>query len=291
MSKTAKRGIDISRYQGKPDFGKLKDAVDFVIMQAGFGRYSTQKDAEFERNFTECRRYGIPCGAYWFSYASTPDVARLEAKACLAAIKGKRFEYPVYYDIEGSACSGDVSGKCRAFCDELEAAGWFTGIYISRSPAQTYLNSFCTKHYALWLAEYGSALNWQGSVGMWQNSSTGRFPGIIGDVDTDICYEDYPAMIRAGGFNGFEKPSGGETGKVLDSEGFKRGDKSLGVYAYKQLLILAKKRGLITQTVDDNRSFGEGTEKATNALLGKWGFEQNGVAGEEVIRRLRKALE
>jgi GH25 family lysozyme M1 (1,4-beta-N-acetylmuramidase) len=31
-----KRGIDISRYQGKPDFSKLKNAVDFVILQAGF---------------------------------------------------------------------------------------------------------------------------------------------------------------------------------------------------------------------------------------------------------------
>lgn len=289
MAGTAKRGIDISRYQGKPDFGKLKDAVDFVIMQAGFGRYSSQKDAEFERNYAECRRYGIPCGAYWFSYAASPDDARLEAKACLAAIKGKRFEYPVYYDIEGTACSGDVSGKCRAFCDELEAEGWFTGIYISRSPAQTYLNSYCTKNYALWLAEYGSALNWQGTVGMWQNSSTGRFAGIVGDVDTDICYEDYPALIRAGGFNGFEKPSGGE--RVLDKTGFRRGDKSLGVYAYKQMLILAKKRGVISQTVDDNRSFGEGTEKATNDLLAEWGFEPNGTAGEELMRRLRKAME
>ena len=284
----AKRGIDISRYQGRPDYSKLKDAVDFVIMQAGFGRYSSQRDAEFERNYRECRKYGIPCGAYWFSYASNADDARLEARACLEALKGKRFDYPVYYDIEGSACSGDVSGKCRAFCEELEKEGWFVGIYISRSPAESYLNEYCIKNYALWLAEYGSALHWSGTVGMWQNSSTGRFPGILGDVDTDICYADYPAIIRAGGFNGFEKPAGASP--VLDKEGFRRGDKSLGVYAYKQLLILARKKGMISQKVDDNRSFGEGTEKATNALLTSWGFSPNGTAGSELIRRLREAL-
>ena len=288
MPDTTKRGIDISRYQGKPDFGKLKGAVDFVIMQAGFGRYSSQVDSEFARNYSECKKHGIPCGAYWFSYAADPDEARTEARACLEALRGKKLEYPVYYDIEGSACSGDVSGKCAAFCDELEKAGWFAGIYISRSPAQSYLNEHCVRDYALWLAEYGAALNWKGSVGMWQNSSSGRFPGISGDVDTDICYVDYPSVIKAGGFNGYEKPDGGKP--VLDKSGYRRGDKTLGVYALKQLLILARKAGLVSQRVDDNRSFGEGTEKAVNALLSDWGCEPNGTAGEGFIRRLRKEL-
>lgn len=287
MTETA-RGIDISRYQGKPDFARLKREVGFVIMQAGFGRYASQKDAEFDRNYTECRKHGIPCGAYWFSYAASADDARTEARACAEVIKGRQLEYPVYYDIEGSACSGDVSAKCKAFCSELERLGWFAGIYISRSPAQTYLDSYCISKYALWLAEYGGRLNWAGDVGMWQNSSSGRFSGISGDVDTDICFVDYPALIRSGGFNGFEKPSGAE---VLDNSGYRRGDKSLGVYAYKQMLILAKKRGIIGQTVDDNGSFGAGTEKATNALLGEWGYEQNGIAGERLMKRLREEIE
>ena len=123
---------------------------------------------------------------------------------------------------------------------------------------------------------------------MWQNSSTGRFSGISGNVDTDICYEDYPKLIKSAGLNGFEKSE--STEKVLDSKGFRRGDKSLGVLAYKQLLILAKKKGLISQTVDDNSSFGEGTEKATNDLLRTFGFAENGTAGENLIRKLRKAL-
>ena len=40
---------------------------------------------------------------------------------------------------------------------------------------------------------------------MWQNSSTGRVVGIIGNVDTDICYIDYPSIITKGGFNGYTK--------------------------------------------------------------------------------------
>jgi GH25 family lysozyme M1 (1,4-beta-N-acetylmuramidase) len=268
-----KRGIDISRYQGKPDFAKLKNAVDFVILQIGFGRYASQVDAEFERNYAECKKHGIPVGGYWFSYATSPQDAIYEAGACLELIKGKQFEYPIYFDIEGSACSGNVAAKCENFCEELEKKGYFAGIYISRSPAQQFLSAGIGKKYALWLAEYGGRLNWLEAVGMWQNSSTGRFPGISGDVDTDICYEDYPKLIKAGGYNNFEPEPAG----ILDTEGFKRGERSLGVYALKRRL------KALGYNVDDTQGFGGGTEKAVNKLLGLWGYEPNGIAGEKFL--------
>ena len=40
-----KKGIDISRYQGTPDFTKVKNEVVFVLVQAGYGKYSSQKDS------------------------------------------------------------------------------------------------------------------------------------------------------------------------------------------------------------------------------------------------------
>ena len=283
------KGIDISRYQGAPDFAKVKKEVDFVIMQAGYGRYATQKDAQFERSYEQCKKHGIPCGVYWFSYAKTAADAKAEAAACLEVIKGKKFEYPIYFDVEGDALTNKatVSACCKAFCGALEKAGYFAGIYISRSPAQTYLDSECVKNYALWLAEYGSKLNWTGSVGMWQNSSNGRIGGISGSVDTDICYEDYPELIKSGGFNGYTKAPT----KYLEKEGFKRGDRGDGVYALKRLLVLADKAGVITAALADDGVFGEGTEKAVNAVLKKLGYKQNGVAGEKLMRKVAKLIE
>ena len=280
------KGIDISRYQGQPDYAKLASQVDFVIMQAGFGRYASQKDAQFERNYAECRRNGIPCGAYWFSYAASADDARTEARACAEVIRGRQFEYPIYYDIEGSACSGDVSAKCKAFCSELEKLGWFAGIYISRSPAQTYLDSYCVNNYALWLAEYGGRLNWAGDVGMWQNSDCGRFDGINGNVDTDICYVDYPELIKSGGFNGFEKPQPAEK-KPLDVEiWYKRGDKDEpgehAIFAIKQRL------KALGYSVDDTGGFGGGTENAVRDLQRIWGYRQTGEIGENFVKKLMK---
>ena len=179
-----KKGIDISYAQGAVDFQRLRGHTDFVIIRAGYGRLDTQRDEYFERNYAYCKKLKIPCGAYWFSYAQSAQEARQEAQACLAVIKGKRFEYPIYYDVEGSALQGGrdtVSEMCRTFCDELE------------------------KRYALWVAEYGGRLNYSGYVGMWQYSSGGRLPGITGSVDTDYCYEDYPDIIKKAHLNGYKK--------------------------------------------------------------------------------------
>lgn len=286
-----KRGIDISRYQGTPDFAKLKNEVDFVIIQAGFGRYSSQKDAQFERNYAECKKHGIPVGAYWFSYASSQTDAMYEAVACNDVIKGKQFEYPIYFDIEGNACDYNTSEKCKYFCNELEKRGWFTGIYISRSPAQQFLDDYCRKNYALWLAEYDSSLNWTGPVGIWQYSSTGRYNGINGDVDSNYCYVDYPTIIKKAGLNGFElEDDTGTKAETIDTVGFREGYREIGVLAYKQLLILAKEKSIITQKVDNNASFGPGTTKATNEFLGSIGKIQNGIAGSNTIKALGEKL-
>ena len=38
--------------------------------------------------------------------------------------------------------------------------------------------------------------------------------------------------------------------------------------------------------MDENGGFGDGTEKAVNGLLKKWGYNQNGIAGDNFIKRL-----
>ncbi len=278
-----RKGIDISRYQGNPDFSKVKQDVDFVIAQIGYGRYTFQKDATFGRNYSECKNHNIPFGGYWYSYAKSTADALAEAQACIEVIKNKKFEYPIYYDLEenlGALGRSLVSSIATTFCTALEKAGYFAGIYISRAPAQSYLTDEVCKKYALWLAEYNSQLNWNGSpVGIWQYSSSGRISGIDGNVDMNICYVDYPGLIKNAGLNGFTKP---ESLKSLDETGFKRGDKSLGVYYLKQRL------KALGYKVDDTQGFGEGTEKAVNKQLELFGYKPNGIAGENFAKLVMK---
>ena len=77
---------------------------------------------------------------------------------------------------------------------------------------------------------------------------------------------------------------------ILDKLGFKRGDKTTGVLAVKQLLILAKEANIITQNVDNNSVFGDGTKKAVNQALEKLGYKQNGIAGEKFIKKLSNLI-
>jgi hypothetical protein len=79
--------------------------------------------------------------------------------------------------------------------------------------------------------------------------------------------------------------------KILDSDGYRKGQNTIGVYNLKQLIILGKKKGLIKQGVNDDSKFGEGTEKAVNELLKKWGYAENGVAGENFSGKLREAID
>lgn len=204
------KGIDVSKYQKNVDYDKVKKSgIDFVIIRAGYGKYISQKDSEFEKHYKNAKAAGLKVGAYWYSYASTVDEAKQEAKICLQAIKGKTFEYPIYFDLEEQDQFAKGKSFCdsivKAFCNELEKAGYWAGLYISRSPLQTHISSDVAKRYALWIAEYDDKCNYNGDYGIWQYSSKGKVAGVSGNVDCDYCYIDYPSAIKKAGKNGFKK--------------------------------------------------------------------------------------
>ena len=66
---------------------------------------------------------------------------------------------------------------------------------------------------------------------------------------------------------------------ALDTKGYKRGDKGLGVYYLKRYLM--KHLGY---SMNDDMGFGAGTEKAVNDILRKGGYKENGIAGENFAR-------
>ena len=65
-------GIDVSRHQGVIDWNKVKQSgVDFAMIRAGYGKYESQKDPNFEVNYQNARKAGIKVGAYYYSYAKS----------------------------------------------------------------------------------------------------------------------------------------------------------------------------------------------------------------------------
>ena len=284
-------GIDVSQWQGNIDFTKVKAAgYDFVIIRAGYGQYANQKDPYFEQNYNRASAAGLNVGAYWYSYAESIDAAKAEARTCLNVIKGKRFTMPIYFDLEETSQFNKGKTFCDnivvAFCTAIETAGYFAGLYISRSPLQNYISPDVAKRYALWVAEYGPRCQYNGAIGIWQNSSTYAVPGVSGNVDHDICYVDYPALIKNAGLNGYPKTKT----NILESTGLKHNDRNDTVYAYKCLLRLAYNKSIIDIKVDDNNVFGDGTLKVTNILLSKFGYEANGIAGPKLMQLITNEL-
>lgn len=218
-----KKGIDVSKWNGDIDFGKVKKSgIDFVIIRAGYGKSASQKDVYFERNYKAAKAAGLNVGTYWYSYADSIAAAKQEASVFLSVIKGKQFEYPVFLDLEeqkqfarGKAFCSDL---VDAFCGAVEKAGYFAGLYISRSPLQNYINADVANRYALWIAEYASKCKYGGTYGMWQYSSTGKVSGINGNCDMNYCYIDYPSIIKNGGYNGYTPNSTTEPEKPEQEE-------------------------------------------------------------------------
>ena len=203
-------GIDVSVHNGKIDWQKVRAAgIDFAILRAGYGRLAKQKDDRFEENYAGAKAAGIPVGAYWYSYAMDEDEARLEADVFLSVIAGKQFEFPVYFDLEEKSQfdlgKEKVSAIMRAFLERVEAAGCFVGLYGSAASLTAHTADDIKSRYTIWLAHWVDKTNYSGTYGIWQHSEKGSMDGINGNVDLDVCYEDFPTVIKAKGLNGWGK--------------------------------------------------------------------------------------
>ena len=200
------KGIDISKVNRNIDFKAVKNSgIEFVIICAGYGSMITQKDRNFERNYAEAKAAGLKVGAYWVTYATTPDEAKREAEIFTQAINGKQFELPVFYDLETDPQKGyfpfvtgkeNCSNMVETFCTELEKAGYLSGLFIYRSLINSHITKEVSERFELWLADVSTKLNYKGKCSIWQCSTVGRVEGIIGDVNLDICKEDFSKKIQ-----------------------------------------------------------------------------------------------
>ena len=203
----SKRGIDVSVWQGDIDFNAVKaSGVEFVIIRAGYGIGC--KDKWFEQNYRKAKTAGLDVGAYWYSYANFAGEASLEAQSCVNILSGKNFEYPIYFDLEEKSQLNRGRAFCdsliTSFCNKLENCGYYAGFYTSLSVANNLVSSHVRDRYALWIAQWNTHCDYQGSYGLWQYSSSGSVGGIAGRVDMDYAYVDYPSVIKNAGLNGYK---------------------------------------------------------------------------------------
>ena len=200
---TAFQGIDVSTWQSYIDWNAVAKNNHFAIIRAGYGTGGV--DDYFETNYKNAKAAGVKLGAYWYSYASSTNDAALEAKAILRLLKGKKFEWPIYYDIEESSIfsSGITNSIAMTFCRALEAAHYYCGIYASASALNSYFNSEVKTAFTIWVAHWDTdAPAYHGDYALWQYK-VGYTSGVSGQCDLDYGYIDFEPVMKANHLNGY----------------------------------------------------------------------------------------
>ena len=186
--------VDISEFQQGINFNKMKnDGIKAVIIRAGYGRETSQKDTMFESHYRNAKEAGLKIGAYWYSYADSVDDAEKEAKACLECIENKYFDMPIYYDLEDYSMvklgKTKLTAIAERFCETIKKSNYRAGIYANLNWFNNCLDyDELKRKYSIWLAQYNSVNELNCDI--WQNSSTGKINGYGGNIDTNVIYND-----------------------------------------------------------------------------------------------------
>nr|DAP12822.1 MAG TPA: hypothetical protein [Caudoviricetes sp.] len=226
-----KFGIDVSHWQGDFNFARAKsnEGVEFAIIKAGGGDAGLYKDSKFESNYKKCEDCGLPKGAYFYGNAKSVAEAKKEAEYFISILSGKKYEYPVFYDVEGRMITNNdratLTEIVKVFCSTMEAAGYWVGIYSSESFFNSEMNDGELTRYSHWVARWGKSKPAPSSgaeTQMWQfggETNLIRSNKINGQTcDQDYCYVDYPAKIKAAGLNGYSKGDSSAPAKKSNAE-------------------------------------------------------------------------
>lgn len=191
-------GIDVSAWQGKIDFNKVKKSgYDFVIIKAGGNDCGFYTDSRFEENYENAKKAGLKIGAYYFVNRdfATKNAQKL-AEVFFNIVKNKTFDLPLFIDVETTPTSAraSVTIGINIFCSYLRKKGYKSGVYASAVSGFVdridtgYLNPCIYK----WVASYSyKPTGVSSEFCIWQKSSTGRVNGINGNVDINECYVDF----------------------------------------------------------------------------------------------------
>ena len=198
-------GVDVSVHQGTIDWQQVADAgIDFAMIRIGYRGYGMEGnmrgDTLFADNIQGALDAGLDVGIYYFSQAITVEEARQEAAYVVEQLAPYQDDvtYPVVFDWERQNYNGsrtqtipDTGLLCdmaNAFCADIEAAGYDAMIYFYQSLAYNNLDLSQLTDYPFWLAQYTDYPSFYYDFDMWQYTSTGRVPGISGNVDMNLRF-------------------------------------------------------------------------------------------------------
>ena len=198
-------GIDVSYYQGKIDWEKVKaSGIEFAIIRLGYRGYGQEgklvEDQMAYENLEGALDAGLKVGVYFFSQAITVEEALEEAEFVLTRIKNYDITMPVVYDweyVSEEARTANMDPRTLtdcylAFCEKIQEAGYTPMPYFNSYQSRNLMYLTELEEYPFWLALYSDRMTYPYRVEMWQYTDSGRVPGIEGYVDLNLMFtEEY----------------------------------------------------------------------------------------------------
>lgn len=263
------KGIDISCYNGKIDWRKVKAAgVQFAVLKVV--NKSLSADSRFEENWKGCIDNKITIkGVYNYSYATTVAKAQTDAKKVLEILNGRKTT--VWLDVEDECQMNLPKGKLvdiiNAYAKVILNAGCSFGVYTGEYEYNNFMKPYGMPAYRMWIARYGKDdgtmdLKYEPhvpNIAGWQYTQKGKVNGISGNVDMDWFYESANK----------ESKTKNES-EVYDMQTIKKGSQGRIVRVW-QVIVSAK--------VDGN--FGKDTEAKTITFQKTHGLVPDGIVGDK----------
>jgi len=210
VKKGVQNGIDVSKWQGKIDWQKVKNAgIDFAIIRIGYRAENGQlyRDSNADYNIQQAQKAGILVGVYFFSTAINQVEATEEANWTVSVVKGYQISYPVVYDCEGfknsdsrmySLTADQRTQNALSFLETVTKAGYDGMFYGSKSDLtdNTAFNTAqIAQKYKIWVAQYknppypqSQKPDYNGRYDMWQYTNKGIVSGVEGNCDMVVSY-------------------------------------------------------------------------------------------------------
>jgi len=198
------KGIDVSKWQGKPNWKKIAaGGVEFAMIRIGFHGTSGSfgEDPSADHNLKGADENGILTGVYFYSLAKDALEAKAEAEWVLDKVGKYAVSLPIVIDYEmmendASATAAERTEIALAFLRTVQNAGYEGMLYV---PIDEWNNGNLWEkerildEFKVWGADYETPSDKGHPDGvtdyaMWQYSNTGRVDGISGNVDLNYAY-------------------------------------------------------------------------------------------------------
>lgn len=205
------KGIDVSKYQGRIHWKKVREAgIDFAMIRAGIAQADGRiaQDSMFYHNLKGAADAGVHTGVYVYLKAQSAEAAGRAARQAIAMVRDWEITFPIAADLEDSIYYSKTTSENTAIAQGFLAAAaelnYAPILYTYTAFAKEYLAMPELEEYPLWLADYREVAGYGGAYTMWQYTDSGRISGISTAVDLDLSYVDYPTLLREQGKNGLK---------------------------------------------------------------------------------------